>query len=109
MINKNDDNNKDPYYISVKKLIDFDDIENTVNMLDNNYKEGNLNPKLRTTKKKVTFSSDKLRNRNIGSLKEMRNKKPLISVHRNNHIIVQGHRIKHATAKKSLVVTASRL
>ena len=46
---------------------------------------------------------------NIDSLKEMRNKKPLISVHRNNHIIVQGHRIKHATAKKSLVVTASRL
>ena len=70
MLNKNDDNIKDPYYISVKKLIDFDDIENTVNMLDNNYKEGNLNPKLRTTKKKVTFSSDKLRNRNIGSLKE---------------------------------------
>ena len=69
MLNKNDDNFKDPYYISVKKLIDFDDIENTVDMLDNIYKDGNLNQKLRTIKKKVVFSNDKLRNKNIGSLK----------------------------------------
>ena len=69
VLNKNDDNIKDPYYISVKKLIDFDDIENTVNMLDNIYKDGNLNQKLRTSKKKVVFSDDKLRNRNIGSSK----------------------------------------
>ena len=70
MLNKNDDNIKDPYYVSVKKLIDFNDIENTVNMLDNIYKDG-LNQKLRTAKKKVVFSSDKLRNKNInlGSLK----------------------------------------
>ena len=55
MLNKNDDNFKDPYYISVKKLIDFDDIENTVDMLDNIYKDGNLNQKLRTIKKKWYF------------------------------------------------------
>ena len=69
MLNKNDDNIKDPYYISVKKLIDFDDIENIVDMLDNMYKDENLNQKLRTTKKKVVFSNDKLKNKNIGSLK----------------------------------------
>jgi len=68
ILNQNDDNIKDPYYVSVMKLIDFDDIENTVNMLDNIYKGENLNRKLRA-QKKVLFSDDKLKSKNIGSFK----------------------------------------
>ena len=50
----------DPYYTSVKQLLDFDDIKKTCNKLNNlNQEEFVKSQKLRAVKKKVTFADNK--------------------------------------------------
>ena len=49
----------DPYYTSVKQLLDFDDIKKTCNKLNNlNQEEFVKSQKLRAVKKKVTFADN---------------------------------------------------